>query len=140
MACCQCQGIERLFGRQEAQRKLRAYARHGPDRTTRLLLDAVKGEHIEGATLLDIGGGVGVAHLELLSAGLRSATDVDASSAYLDGAREEARRRGYGDRVTYHHGDFVRVGSGDRACRYRHAGSRNLLLSRYARAGESVCR
>jgi magnesium-protoporphyrin O-methyltransferase len=50
---------------------------------------------------------VGVAHLELLSAGLRSATDVDASSAYLDVAREEARRRGYGDRVTYHHGDFV---------------------------------
>jgi hypothetical protein len=37
-------------------RKLRAYACHGPDRTTRLLLDAVKAEHIEGATLLDIGG------------------------------------------------------------------------------------
>ncbi|HEY7020524.1 MAG TPA: class I SAM-dependent methyltransferase [Ktedonobacterales bacterium] len=107
MTCCQCQGIERLFDRREAQRKLDAYARHGPDRTTRLLLDALKAEHIEGATLLDIGGGVGVAQLELLSAGLRSATDVDASSAYLDIAREEAWRRGYGDRVTYRHGDFV---------------------------------
>jgi Methyltransferase domain len=107
MACCQCQGIERLFDRREALRELQAYARHGPDRTTRLLLDAVKAENIEGATLLDIGGGVGVAQLELLSAGLRSATDVDASSAYLDVAREEARRRGYGDRVTYRHGDFV---------------------------------
>jgi len=107
MACCQCQGIERLFDGREALRKLDAYARHGPDRTTRLLLDAVKAEHIEGATLLDIGGGVGVAKLELLSAGLRSATDVDASSAYLDIAREEARRLGYGDRVSYHHGDFV---------------------------------
>jgi 2-polyprenyl-3-methyl-5-hydroxy-6-metoxy-1,4-benzoquinol methylase len=107
MPCCQCQGIERLFDGREALRKLRAYARHGPDRTTRLLLDAVKAEHIEGATLLDIGGGVGVAQLELLSAGLRSATDVDASSAYLDVAREEARRRGDGDRVSYRHGDFV---------------------------------
>jgi 2-polyprenyl-3-methyl-5-hydroxy-6-metoxy-1,4-benzoquinol methylase len=107
MASCQCQGIERLFDRREALRKLHAYARHGPDRTTRLLLDAVKAQYIEGATLLDIGGGVGVAQLELRAAGLRSATDVDASSAYLGVAREEAQRRGYGDRLTYRHGDFV---------------------------------
>jgi magnesium-protoporphyrin O-methyltransferase len=107
MTCCQCQGIERLFDRREALRKLHAYARHGPDRTTRLLLDAVKAQNIQGATLLDIGGGIGVAQLELLSAGLRSATDVDASSAYLGVAREEAQRRGYGDRVSYRHGDFV---------------------------------
>jgi magnesium-protoporphyrin O-methyltransferase len=107
MACCQCQGIERLFDRREALRKLHAYARHGPDRTTRLLLDIVKAAGVEGATLLDIGGGVGVAQLELLAAGLRGATDVDASSAYLHVAREEARRRGYGNRVTYRHGDFV---------------------------------
>ena len=107
MASCQCQGIERLFDRREALRKLHAYALHGPDRTTRLLLDAVKAQNIEGATLLDIGGGVGVAQLELLSAGVRSATDVDASSAYLDVAHEEAQRRGYGDRVSYRHGDFV---------------------------------
>ncbi len=111
MACCQCQGIERLFDRREALRKLHAYARHGPDRTTRLLLDAVKAQNIEGATLLDIGGGVGVAQLELLSAGVRSATDVDASSAYLGVAREEARRRGYSERVSYRHGDFVALAS-----------------------------
>jgi hypothetical protein len=107
MTCCQCQGIERLFDRREALHKLSAYTRHGPDRTTRLLLDAVKAVGVEGATLLDIGGGVGVAQLELLSAGLHSATDVDASSAYLHVAREEAQRRGYGDRVIYRHGDFV---------------------------------
>jgi 2-polyprenyl-3-methyl-5-hydroxy-6-metoxy-1,4-benzoquinol methylase len=107
MTRCQCQGIERLFNRQEAVRELHAYVRQGPDRTTRLLVDAVKAADIEGATLLDIGGGVGGTQLELLAAGVRSATDVDASSAYLDVAREEARRRGYGDRVTYCYGDFV---------------------------------
>ena len=37
MACCQCQGIERLFDRREALRKLDTYARQGPGRTTRLL-------------------------------------------------------------------------------------------------------
>ena len=71
MASCQCQGIERLFDRREALRKLHTYARQGPDRTTRLLLDAVKAAGIEGATLLDIGGGVGVAQLELLVGWMR---------------------------------------------------------------------
>ncbi len=107
MTCCQCQGIERLFDRREALRKLSSYQRQGPSQTARLLLDAVKAAGVEDATLLDIGGGVGVAQLELLLAGLRSATDVDASSAYLDVAREEAQRRGYGNRVNYRHGDFV---------------------------------
>ncbi len=97
MTCRQCQGIECLFDRREALRKLSSYQRQGPSQTARLLLDAVKAAGVEGATLLDIGGGVGVAQLELLAAGLRSATDVDASSAYLDVAREEAQRRGYGD-------------------------------------------
>jgi hypothetical protein len=109
MTCCQCQGIEQLFGKREAMRSLRAYVRRGLDKTTRLLVEALRAEEIEGATLLDIGGGVGALQLELLSAGLGSATDVDASGAYLEVAREEAQRRGYGDRVTYYHGDFVEL-------------------------------
>jgi 2-polyprenyl-3-methyl-5-hydroxy-6-metoxy-1,4-benzoquinol methylase len=116
--CCQCQGIERLFGDQMATRELRTYLRRGPDRTTRLLLDALRAEAardsagsdgIEGASLLDIGGGVGAIPLALLAAGLRTATDVDASTAYLAVAREEAERRGYGDRVAYRHGNFVEL-------------------------------
>ncbi|HEY1390828.1 MAG TPA: methyltransferase domain-containing protein [Ktedonobacterales bacterium] len=107
--CCQCEGIERLFGKQEAAHKLRAYLRHGPARTTRLLLDALRAEGVDGATLLDIGGGVGVIPLELFSAGLRSATDVDASGEYLAVARAEAQRRGYAGQITYHHGNFVEL-------------------------------
>ena len=44
---------------------------------------------------------------ELLDAGASHVTSVDASPAYLAVAREEAGRRGYGDRVEYTHGDFV---------------------------------
>ena len=62
---------------------------------------------MEGATLLDIGGGIGVIQHELLDAGAASATSVEASSAYLSAARSESDRRGLTDRVTYHHGDFV---------------------------------
>jgi Methyltransferase domain len=107
MRYCQCLGIERLFDRREALRKLDAYTRHGPDRTTRLLLGALKAVGVEGATLLDIGGGVGALQLELFSAGCLHATDVDASSAYLAVAREQAHRCGYGNRASYRHGDFV---------------------------------
>ena len=71
MTCCQCQGIERLFDRREALAQADSYTRQGPSQTTRLLLDAVKAADVEDATLLDIGGGVGVAQLELLLAGLR---------------------------------------------------------------------
>jgi magnesium-protoporphyrin O-methyltransferase len=64
---------------------------------------------VEGATLLDIGGGIGAVQHELLDAGVTHATSVDASAAYLAAAREEGRRRGHADRVTYLHGDFVHL-------------------------------
>lgn len=79
---------------------LRRYEKDGPRPWTRALLEALKAEGVEGATLLDIGGGIGVIQQELLAAGAASATSVDASSAYLDAAREEGERRGYGGRVT----------------------------------------
>jgi 2-polyprenyl-3-methyl-5-hydroxy-6-metoxy-1,4-benzoquinol methylase len=107
MDCCQCQGIEELFNRKEAARKLREYRRAGPARSTQLLLDALMREPVAGQTLLDIGGGVGAIQHALLKAGAAHATDVEASSAYLATAREEAARQGNAERITYHHGNFV---------------------------------
>ncbi|MFQ5570722.1 MAG: class I SAM-dependent methyltransferase [Rhodothermales bacterium] len=109
MPCCQCQGIEEQFNRKMAARELRQYRKKGPRRTTRMLIDALKAEGIDGATLLDIGGGVGAIQHELLSAGVRGITGVDASTAYLGAAAEEGDRRGYADRVRHRHGDFVEL-------------------------------
>ena len=109
MNCCQCEGIEGLFNQREAAHRLRVYQRKGPTRSTRMLLDALRAAGIEGATLLDIGGGIGAVQLELLASGAASATDVDASTAYLAAAREESARRGFADRVTYRHGNFVEL-------------------------------
>ncbi len=58
---------------------------------------------------MDIGGGIGAIHHELLKDVARAATHVDASSAYLKEAKEEAVRRGHGDRVNFIHADFTDV-------------------------------
>ena len=109
MSCCQCRGIEALFDERTARKDLKRYRRRGPLRTTRILLDALKAEGVAGATLLDIGGGVGAISNELLDAGAAGATVVDASPAYLGAAEAEAERQGHRDRIEYHHGDFVEV-------------------------------
>ena len=73
---------------------LRRYRKNGPRPWARALIEAIKAEGVEGATLLDIGGGIGVIQHELLDAGAASATSVEASSAYLSAARSESDRRG----------------------------------------------
>ena len=83
------------------------YRKSGPRPWTRTLIEALKAEGVADATLLDIGGGIGVIQHELLDSGAARATNVEASSAYLSAARSESDRRGHVGRVTYHHGDFV---------------------------------
>jgi len=106
--CCgHCRDADAFFGEGTAKRDLRRYRKKGPLRSTKLLLEAVRQEGVEGATLLDVGGGVGAVQHELLESGLREAVHVDASAAYLEAARGEAERRGFQERVAYRHGDFV---------------------------------
>lgn len=107
MNCPHCQGAEKIFDSGTAERDLRDYRAHGPSKTTRLLIEALKGAGIEDLALLDIGGGVGAIQYELLKGGASSAICIEASSAYLQAARQEAKRQGYAKRIGYHHGDFV---------------------------------
>jgi len=101
-----------MFDARSARRELTEYRRSGPTGSTRRLIDAVKVAGIEGASVLDIGGGVGVVGFELLAAGADRLTDVDAARAYVAVARHEAARRGVADRATFHHGDFVALADG----------------------------
>ena len=117
MTCCQCQGIEDMFGDRMARRQLRHYRRKGPGRATRQLLDAIVGASagVAGGTFIDIGGGVGAIQHELMARGTARGTSADASPAYLAAARTEAEARGYADRMTYVEGDFVREANKVRA-------------------------
>lgn len=98
-----------FYNEKFAASDLRRYRNKGPRPWTRTLIEALKTEGVEGATLLDIGGGIGVIQHELLAAGVARSMSVDASAAYLDAARDESDRRGHGGRVTYRHGDFVEL-------------------------------
>ena len=109
MPCCQGQNYDRLFDHRAATRQLRAYRRKGPGGATGRLLRAVQARAERGASVLDIGGGVGVLQHELARAGAERVTSVDASTAYLQAARSEAERLGYLPRWQSIEGDFVEV-------------------------------
>jgi SAM-dependent methyltransferase len=106
---CECGCSPNTFSDREAEDDLKRYREKGPDATTRALVDAIVVEGVDGASLLDVGGGIGVVQLELLAAGAAKAAAVDASRAYVETATAEAERRGYGDRISGHVGDFAEL-------------------------------
>ncbi len=107
--CCHCRAVEEQFGVAVAESDLRRYRRKGPDKTTAILLDAVRSRDMASVNVLDIGGGIGVIAHELLAAGAADATLVEAATAYIAQAESESERRVQNDRMDFVHGDFVEV-------------------------------
>jgi Methyltransferase domain len=95
MACCSTfeRVAERQFNQRKAAEELRRYRQKGSGQTTRLLQDALAKSGALSGLLLDVGSGVGSLTFGLLEQGVTRAVAVDASSAYLEAAREEAERR-----------------------------------------------
>lgn len=108
MDACGCDDFASFFDRPMAERAARRYRSGGPDRTTRMLLDLIRPLGVAGATVLDVGGGIGVIDHELLRDGAGSAVLVDASADALDVARREAAARDELDRLEFIRGDFTR--------------------------------
>ena len=109
MPCNCCQIENDTFGEDQAIADLRDYRRRGPANQTKLILEAIRSLKLKKAELLDIGGGIGTIHHELLNDVARQATHVDASSAYLKIAKEEASHQGHADRVNFIHADFTDI-------------------------------
>lgn len=109
MDACGCgDDFAAIFDRRAAKGDRDRYRANGPDRTTRMLLDMIHARWVGGATVLDIGGGIGVIGQELLHAGAGHVVHVEASPAYLEVARQEARRTNLLDRIEFVEGDAVR--------------------------------
>lgn len=109
MPCNCCEITDNAFSEAEAKAELRTYRKRGPAKHTLLILEAIHSLGLKNAALLDVGGGIGAIHHELLKDVAREATHVDASSAYLKEAKQEASRRGHSGRVNFVHADFTDV-------------------------------
>ena len=62
---------------------------------------------VEGADVLDVGGGVGAIQLELLKAGAAKTVSIELSSGYEEAAQRLAEEEGFKDQITRRVGDFV---------------------------------
>ena len=109
MPCNCCEMENNTFGEDEAKANLKDYRKRGPAKQTKLILEAIRSLKLKDIALLDIGGGIGTIHHELLKDIASEATHVDASSAYLKIATEEAQRLGHSEQVKFIHADFTDV-------------------------------
>jgi hypothetical protein len=104
VTCCPPRGAE-PFTEKLARRDLRRLRRRGLDAATLALAEAVAPED---GTVLEIGGGIGALHLELLRRGASRATNVELSPAYEDAAAILVEEHGAEERVERRVLDFTR--------------------------------
>lgn len=98
--CCDRDTYDRAFGDRFARRVARRCGRRGFDRTRQRVIDFLGERGIEDATILEIGGGIGELHVELLRRGARVATNLEISSGYEEQAARHLQSSGVADRVT----------------------------------------
>jgi hypothetical protein len=103
--CCDPNDYRRFFSGKMAMRDARKFRRRGLRGSSRDLVE-LAGD-VEGASVLDVGGGVGAIELELLKAGADRATNVELSGGYEDAAAELIAERGVEGRIDRRVGDFV---------------------------------
>lgn len=98
-SCCNPRGCDRIFSRRFARRVAKRYARRGLDKPSRQMVEFLEQRGIEGATVLEVGGGIGEIHIELLKRGAGRAVNLELSSAYDAQADRLLREAGLEGRV-----------------------------------------
>ena len=127
-----------FYNARKAASELRRYRNKGPIPSTKMLIDALKTEGVEGATVIDIGGGIGAVQHELLAAGAAHVTSVDASDAYIRhgaGGKRPSRPHRPGHLPPWR---LPRACQNDSSRRYRDARPRHQRLSRLEAINSSL--
>ena len=97
--CCEPDGYDEKFSDRFARRVARRYRRRGLSRSSRAIVSFLTECGVDGATVLEIGGGVGEIQVELLRRGAARATNLEISTNYEPEAVELLERSGLRDRV-----------------------------------------
>lgn len=103
-SCC-ARDYEKVFGRRTADRDVRRFRRRGLRASSRVLVE-LAGD-VRGASVLEVGGGVGAVEIALLERGAERATNVELAATYEEAARGLLSERGLSERVERRIGDFV---------------------------------
>jgi len=80
--CCNARGCDRLFDEKFARKMAKRYRKRGLDKTARKMVAFLEERGVEGATVLEVGGGVGEIQIELLERGATHSTNLELSPAY----------------------------------------------------------
>lgn len=80
--CCNPRGCDQFFNPRFARRVARRYRKRGLDKPARRIVEFLERLGLEGATVLEVGGGVGEIQLELLKRGARRTINLELSAAY----------------------------------------------------------
>jgi Methyltransferase domain len=85
--CCGPRGYDEVFDTGSARHDSQRYRARGLSRTARRIVELVAQGGVRGASVLEIGGGIGDLQIELLKRGAASATNLELSPAYDAEAR-----------------------------------------------------
>jgi 2-polyprenyl-3-methyl-5-hydroxy-6-metoxy-1,4-benzoquinol methylase len=99
--CCPSRDYHRFFNQRFARRLANRYRKRGLDQTTHKMVEFLRELGIEGASVLEIGGGVGEIEIELLKAGAARAQNLELSSAYEHEAHQLAEQTGLHGRIDW---------------------------------------
>jgi 2-polyprenyl-3-methyl-5-hydroxy-6-metoxy-1,4-benzoquinol methylase len=99
--CCNARGCDKVFGAWFVDRVARRYRKEGLDKTARRIVGFLDSHAIEGATVLEIGGGVGEIGLELLERGAARVVNLELSPAYEQEARRLFGEHGLEERMSW---------------------------------------
>ena len=99
--CCPSRDYHRFFNQRFARRLANRYLKRGLDQTAQRMVEFLQGLGLEGASVLEIGGGVGEIEIELLEAGAARAQNLELSPAYEQQARTLAAKEGVQGRLDW---------------------------------------
>jgi hypothetical protein len=100
-SCCRAGPCEEIFGQRAARRTLKRYRKKGLDDLEQRMVATASDAELQGARVLEIGGGIGALQTELLVRGAERGEVVELVSAYEPYARELALERGLEDRTSF---------------------------------------
>ena len=106
-SCCTSESLD-IFGEKGARRELRRYLRKGLGGADARLIAAWAAEgELEGATVIEVGGGIGQIQVDLLRRGAMRGTVVEVLGDYRGPAGELAAAAGVADRSSFVLADLI---------------------------------